>query len=71
MLTNAQHPDGVLVWAIESTGSYGWVSGGPVGIRGTTGAHQYQPPPQNFRVDFVGASTGAWLEGVSGYSPGL
>jgi hypothetical protein len=72
-LTNAQHPDGVLAWAIESTGSYGGVSGGPVGIRGTTGAHHQprRPPRPNFRVDFVDASTGAWLEGVSGYSPGL
>jgi hypothetical protein len=70
-LNNAQHPDGVLAWAIESTGSFTWVSGGPVGIRRTAGAQHSRPPTPNFRVDFVDASTGAWLEGVSGYSPGL
>jgi hypothetical protein len=66
-LTNDQHPDGVLAWAIESTGSFAWVSGGPVGIRGKTGAPP-RPPRPNFRVDFVDATTGAWLEGVEGYS---
>jgi len=75
MLTNAQHPDGVLAWAIESTGSFGWASGGPAVLRrGTAGAHHYQPPrpPRpNFRVDFVNARTGVWLEGVEGYSSGL
>jgi hypothetical protein len=68
MLTNAQYPAGVLVWAIETVpaGGYGAASGGPY-----RAGHQQSPPPLNFRVDFVDASTGAWLEGVEGYSAGL
>jgi hypothetical protein len=68
MLTNAQHPDGVLAWAIETTpaGGFHAASGGPPGA-----GQQPSPPPRNFRVDFVDASTRAWLEGVEGYSPGL
>lgn len=65
MLTNAQHPAGVLAWAIETTGVFVG-SGGPAGV-----GHQPSPPPMNFRVDFVDASTGAWLEGVTGYSSSL
>jgi len=67
MLTNAQHPAGVLAWAIETSpaGGFHAASGGP------PGAAQQSPPPRNFRVDFVDASTGAWLEAVEGYSTGL
>lgn len=65
MLTNAQHPAGVLAWAMETTGRFAG-SGGPVGM-----GHRPSPPPMNFRVDFVDASTGAWLEAVLGYSSSL
>jgi hypothetical protein len=68
MLTNAQHPAGVLVWAIETTpaGGFHAASGGPPGA-----GQQPSPPSRNFRVDFVDASTGAWLEAVEGYSTSL
>ena len=66
MLTNAQHPAGELAWAIETKPADGYhaVSGGPVGA-------PHPAPLRNFRVDFVDASTGTWLEGVEGYSSGL
>ena len=66
-LTNSQYPNGVLAWAIETdpAGGFHAISGGPAGV-----AHP-SPPPRNFRVDFVDASTGTWLEGVEGYSSGL
>ena len=66
-LTNSQYPNGVLAWAIDTdpAGGYHAPSGGPVG------APHPAPPPRNFRVDFVDASTGTWLEGVEGYSSGL
>jgi hypothetical protein len=69
MLTNAQYPAGELVWAIETVpaGGYQAVSVGPV----RPGRTVSTPPPRNFRVDFVSASTGAWLEGVEGYDPSL
>jgi len=72
-LTNSQYPGGMLAWAIETipAGGYSGFSCGPPPRRGTAGPHHCQPPRQNFRVDFVDASTGAWLEGVSGYSSGL
>lgn len=65
-LTNSQYPNGVLAWAIETdpAGGYHAVSGGPVG-------KPHPAPLMNFRVDFVDASTGTWLEGVEGYSSGL
>ena len=69
MLTNSQYPAGELVWAIETVpaGGYHAASGGPPRVAGT----QPSSPPRNFRVDFVDASTGAWLEGVEGYNSGL
>ena len=65
-LTNSQYPNGVLAWAIDTdpAGGYHAASGGPVGA-------PHPAPPRNFRVDFVDASTGTWLEGVEGYSSGL
>ena len=68
MLTNDQYPGGELVWAIETVpaGGYHAVSGGPVKPGRTPSA-----PPENFRVDFVNASTGVWLEGVQGYDASL
>lgn len=66
MLTNSQHPAGVLAWAIETLGSFALAGGGPVGI-----GDRPSPPPMNFRVDFVDASTGAWLEAVTSYSSSL
>jgi len=66
-LTNSQYPTGVLAWAIETIPA-GGISAGSGGPAGT---HQPSPPPRNFRVDFVDASTGAWLEGVAGYSADL
>jgi hypothetical protein len=71
MLTNSQHPAGKLAWAIETVpaGGYYAVSGGPVRRPGST-ASAPPPPPENFRVDFVDATTGAWLEGVQGDSSG-
>lgn len=66
MLTNSQHPAGILAWAIETTGRFALIGGGPAGI-----AHRPSPPPLNFRVDFVDAATGAWLEAVTGYSSSL
>jgi hypothetical protein len=67
MLTNSQHPAGVLAWAIETTGSFPLAGGGPQAETG----HGPSPPAMNFRVDFVDASTGAWLEAVTGYRSGL
>lgn len=68
-LTDSQHPAGVLAWAIQTTPA-GAASVGPARPPGTH--NHYAPPPRyNFAVNFVDASTGAWLEGVSGYSPGL
>jgi hypothetical protein len=69
MLINSQHPAGELVWAIETVpaGGYHAVSVGPV----RPGRTVSSPPPENFRVDFVNASTGAWLEGVQGYDASL
>lgn len=74
-LTNLQHPAGVLAWAIVTTGSFA-ASGGPGPVHAISGrpaeaAQQPSPPPRNFRVDFVDASTGAWLEAVEGYSSKL
>jgi hypothetical protein len=70
MLTNAQYPAGELVWAIETIPAGGFaVLGGPAPFR--SGQKVASPPPRNFRVDFVSASTGAWLEGVEGYDPSL
>ena len=68
MLTNSQYPAGELVWAIETVpaGGYRAASGGPPGA-----GHQPSLPPRNFRVDFVNASTGAWLEGVEGHNSDL
>lgn len=71
MLTNSQYPAGVLAWAIETTPAGGFSAGsGPMGAPDQASA-QASPPLRNFRVDFVDASTGAWLEGVAGYSSGL
>jgi hypothetical protein len=71
MLTNSQYPAGELVWAIETVPAHGYqaISGGPAPFR--SGQTMSPPPPRNFRVDFVSASTGAWLEGVEGYDPSL
>jgi hypothetical protein len=71
MLTNYQYPAGELVWAIETVpaGGYYAVSGGPVRRPGSTASAP--PPPENFRVDFVNASTGVWQEGIQGYDASL
>jgi hypothetical protein len=69
MLSNSQDPAGKLVWAIETVPAGGYAaSSGPAGV-----GHKVSPPPppRNFRVDFVNASTGAWLEAVEGYSSSL
>ena len=65
-LTNSQYPKGVLAWAIETDPADGYhaVSYGPVGA-------PHPAPLRNFRVDFVDASTGTWLQGVEGYSSDL
>jgi hypothetical protein len=68
MLTNFKYPAGELVWAIETVPAGGYaVLAGPMPRPG----HTMSPPPRNFRVDFVSASTGTWLEGVEGYDPSL
>jgi hypothetical protein len=73
MLTNSQHPAGKLAWAIETVpaGGYYAVSGGPVRRPGSTASAPPPPPPENFRVDFVNASTGVWQEGIQGYDASL
>jgi len=65
-LTNSQYPNGDLVWAIQDVPSGGFYGapGGPPDKNGP-------PPPRNFRIDFVDAQTGQWIEGVSGYSAAL
>jgi hypothetical protein len=65
-LTNSQYPNGVLAWAIDTdpAGGYQAPSYGPAG-------YSHPAPERNFRVDFVDAATGTWLEGVEGYSSGL
>lgn len=65
ILTTSQYPDGILAWAFQTRPSdgYGAPSGGPAG--------NTAPPPRNFRVDFVDAKSGAWIEAVVGYSSGL
>ena len=65
-LTNSQYPNGVLAWAIETDPADGYhaASYGPVGA-------PHPAPLRNFRVDFVNASTGTWLQGVEGYSSDL
>lgn len=71
-LTDSRHPAGVLAWAVQTIPVGGYIAGGgPVpGANPNVPVH-YTPPRRNFRVDFVDASTGAWLGGVSGYGPGL
>jgi hypothetical protein len=73
MLTNYQYPAGELVWAIETVpaGGHYAVSGGPVRRPGSTASAPPPPPPENFRVDFVNASTGVWQEGIQGYDASL
>lgn len=65
-LTNMQYPAGELVWAVQVVPKFGYgpPSGGPPGYTGP-------PPLRNFRVDFVDAKTGQWLEAVEGYSSPL
>ncbi len=65
ILRNAQWPSGVLAWAIQinEAGGFHAPSAGPVGNQ--------SPPPRNFKVVFVQAAAGTFLEGVSAYDAAL
>lgn len=65
-LSDTLYPNGQLVWAIDIVPSSGFpTTATPVGYTGAL------PPPDDFMVNFIDASTGKWLEAVSGYSAAL
>jgi hypothetical protein len=63
MLTDGLFPAGRLVWAVSVNPA------GPHFVAGGVGTSM--PPEINFRVDFVDATTGQWLQADMGRDPNL